>query len=148
MTRLLNISQDEFIRTTEPRHARAVQALWQELERRGEIYLGRFAGWYAVRDEAFYDESELVDGQTGADRRRGRMGGGGELLLPAVGVAGPAAGVLRSQSRSIAPRSRRNEVISFVRGGLKDLSISRTSFTWGVPVPGQPGMSCMSGSTR
>ena len=62
MTRLLDISNDDFIRTTEPRHVRGVQALWQELERRGEIYLGRFAGWYSVRDEAFYDEGELVDG--------------------------------------------------------------------------------------
>ena len=69
MTRLLNISHDDFIRTTEPRHTRAVQAIWRELERRGEIYLGRFAGWYSVRDEAFYEESELVDGKapTGAD---------------------------------------------------------------------------------
>ncbi len=69
VARLFNVSYDEFIRTTEPRHTRAVQALWQELDRRGEIYLGRFAGWYAVRDEAFYDESELVDGKapTGAE---------------------------------------------------------------------------------
>ena len=65
MTQLLNISNDDFIRTTEPRHVRGVEALWQELERRGEIYLGRFAGWYAVRDEAFYAESELIDGPGG-----------------------------------------------------------------------------------
>src|SRR6185369_9690156 len=69
MRRLLNISNDDFIRTTEPRHIRGVQALWSELEKRGEIYLGRFAGWYSVRDEAFYEESELIDGKapTGAD---------------------------------------------------------------------------------
>src|SRR5260370_40950521 len=69
MTQLLNVSNDDFIRTTEARHIRGVQALWQELERRGEIYLGRFAGWYSVRDEAFYDQSELVDGKapTGAE---------------------------------------------------------------------------------
>jgi methionyl-tRNA synthetase len=69
MTRLLDITADDFIRTTEARHVRGVQALWQELERRGEIYLGRFAGWYSVRDEAFYDEGELVDGKapTGAE---------------------------------------------------------------------------------
>src|ERR671934_911834 len=65
MTQLLNISNDDFIRTTEPRHVRGVQALWQELESRGEIYLGTFAGWYAVRDEAFYAESELIDGPGG-----------------------------------------------------------------------------------
>ena len=142
MTRLLNISNDDFIRTTEDRHIRGVQALWQELERRGEIYLGRFAGWYAVRDEAFYDESELVDGPqgrklapTGADiewveeeNYFFRLSAWQDRLL-AFYEANPEA---------IAPRSRRNEVISFVKSGLNDLSISRTSFSWGVPVPGDP----------
>jgi methionyl-tRNA synthetase len=138
MTRLLNISNDDFIRTTEERHFRGVQALWQELERRGEIYLGRFAGWYSVRDEAFYAESELVDGKapTGAevewleeDNYFFRLSAWQDRLL-AFYDANPEA---------IAPRSRRNEVISFVRSGLNDLSISRTSFSWGVPVPGHPG---------
>jgi methionyl-tRNA synthetase len=137
MTRLLDISHDEFIRTTEPRHARAVQAIWRELERRGEIYLGRFAGWYSVRDEAFYDESELVDGKapTGAEVQWleeenyfFRLSAWQERLL-AFYEANPEA---------VAPRGRRNEVISFVRGGLRDLSISRTSFTWGIPVPDDP----------
>src|SRR4051795_2432767 len=69
MARLMNLTNDDFIRTTEPRHIRSTQALWQELVRRGEIYQGSFAGWYSVRDEAFYDESELVKGKapTGAD---------------------------------------------------------------------------------
>jgi methionyl-tRNA synthetase len=142
MARLLDISNDDFIRTTEPRHIRAVEALWRELERRGEITLGRFAGWYAVRDEAFYDESELVDGPDGRRAPSGaevewveeenyffRLSAWQDRLL-AHYEANPEA---------IAPRSRRNEVISFIRGGLKDLSISRTSFTWGVPVPGHPG---------
>jgi methionyl-tRNA synthetase len=138
VTRLLNVSHDEFIRTTEPRHTRAVQALWRELERRGEIYLGRFSGWYAVRDEAFYDESELVGGRapTGAEvewleeeNYFFRLSAWQDRLL-AYYDANPHA---------VAPRGRRNEVISFVRGGLNDLSISRTSFTWGVPVPGHPG---------
>jgi methionyl-tRNA synthetase len=143
MTRLLNISNDDFIRTTEPRHLRGVEALWQELERRGEIYLGRFAGWYAVRDEAFYGESELVDGPngkklapTGADvewleeeNYFFRLSAWQDRLL-AWYEANPDA---------VAPRSRRNEVISFVKSGLNDLSISRTSFSWGVPVPGHPG---------
>ena len=138
MTQLLNISNDDFIRTTEDRHIRGVQALWQELERRGEIYLGRFAGWYSVRDEAFYTESELVDGKapTGAevewfeeDNYFFRLSAWQDRLL-AFYEANPEA---------IAPRSRRNEVISFVKSGLNDLSISRTSFSWGVPVPGHPG---------
>ena len=138
VSRLLNISDDEFIRTTEPRHTRAVQALWRELERRGEIYLGRFAGWYAVRDEAFYDESELVGGRapSGAEvewleeeNYFFRLSAWQERLL----------GYYEANPDAVAPRGRRNEVISFVRGGLQDLSISRTSFNWGVPVPGHPG---------
>jgi methionyl-tRNA synthetase len=137
MDRLLNISYDDYIRTTEERHIRGVQALWRELERRGEIYLGRFAGWYCVRDEAFYEESELVDGKapTGAEvewleeeNYFFRLSAWQDRLL-AWYEANPEA---------IAPRSRRNEVISFVRGGLNDLSISRTSFSWGIPVPGNP----------
>ena len=138
MTRLLNVSQDEFIRTTEPRHTDAVQALWQELERRGEIYLGRFAGWYAVRDEAFYEESELVGGRapSGAEvewleeeNYFFRLSAWQDRLLAYYEI----------NPEAIAPRGRRNEVISFIRGGLQDLSISRTSFAWGVPVPGHPG---------
>jgi methionyl-tRNA synthetase len=141
MDRLLDISYDDYIRTTEERHIRGVQALWQELQRRGEIYLGRFAGWYCVRDEAFYDESELIDGPDGRRAPTGaevewleeenyffRLSAWQERLL-AFYEAHPDA---------IAPRSRRNEVISFVRAGLKDLSISRTSFSWGIPVPGNP----------
>jgi methionyl-tRNA synthetase len=141
MGRLLNISNDDYIRTTEPRHIRGVQALWRELERRGEIYLGRFAGWYSVRDEAFYDESELIDGPNGRVAPTGaevewleeenyffRLSAWQDRLL-AWYEAHPDA---------IAPQGRRNEVISFVKGGLKDLSISRTSFTWGVPVPDDP----------
>src|SRR3954466_7346458 len=138
MSRLMNISNDDFIRTTEPRHIRSCQALWRELEQRGEIYLGLFAGWYSIRDEAFYDESELVGGKapTGAEvewveeeNYFFRLSAWQDRLL-AWYEAHPDA---------IAPRSRRNEVISFVRSGLKDLSISRTSFTWGIPVPGHPG---------
>jgi len=135
MAALMNVSNDDFIRTTEPRHVRGVQALWQELERRGEIYLGRFAGWYAVRDEAFYEESELVDGKapTGAEvewveeeNYFFRLSAWQDRLL-AHYEANPDC---------IAPKSRRNEVVSFVKGGLRDLSISRTSFAWGIPVPG------------
>jgi methionyl-tRNA synthetase len=138
VARLLNVSYDEFIRTTEPRHTRAVQALWRELDRRGEIYLGRFAGWYAVRDEAFYDESELVDGRapTGAEvewleeeNYFFRLSAWQDRLLA----------YYEEYPEAVAPRGRRNEVVSFIRGGLKDLSISRTSFTWGVPVPEHPG---------
>jgi methionyl-tRNA synthetase len=141
MTRLLGISNDDFIRTTEARHIRGAQALWQELERRGEIYLGRFAGWYSVRDEAFYDESELVEGPAG---RRAPSGAEVEWLEEDNYFFRLSAWQDRlldhydAHPDAVAPRSRRNEVISFIKAGLKDLSISRTSFSWGIPVPGDP----------
>src|SRR5262249_1187007 len=137
MSRLMNISNDDFIRTTEPRHIRSCQALWLKLVEAGEIYLGKFAGWYSVRDEAFYDESELKDGKapSGAEvewleeeNYFFRLSAWQDRLL-AYYEANPEA---------LAPRSRRNEVVSFVKAGLRDLSISRTSFSWGIPVPGNP----------
>jgi methionyl-tRNA synthetase len=140
MTAAMGISNDDFIRTTEARHVVACQDLWRRLEARGEIYLGGYDGWYAVRDEAFYDESEL------------KTGPNGEKLAP---TGAPVEWVVEPsyffrlsawQDRLlqfyeehpdfIAPNTRRNEVLGFVRGGLKDLSISRTSFSWGIKVPG------------
>ena len=140
LTRLDGLSNDDFIRTTEERHKRACAALWQRLVEKGQIYLGHYEGWYAVRDEAFYgpDEIEERDGQRYAIASGApvewtqepsyffRLGDWGEKLL-AFYEANPDF---------IAPQSRRNEVLSFVRAGLQDLSISRTSFRWGVPVPG------------
>ncbi|MDB5407624.1 MAG: metG [Rhodospirillales bacterium] len=137
MSKLMNISNDDFIRTTEERHTKACQVLWEELIKRGEIYLGTFAGWYSVRDEAFYAESELVDGKapTGAEvewveeeNYFFRLSAWQDRLL-AFYDANPDF---------IAPKSRRNEILSFVKGGLNDLSISRTSFSWGIPVPNDP----------
>ncbi|WBV41531.1 methionine--tRNA ligase [Pseudoroseomonas cervicalis] len=135
----MNYSNDDFIRTTEERHKLACAALWKRLEERGEIYLGHYEGWYAVRDEAFYGPDEITekDGQkfapTGAPvewvREPSyffRLSNWQEKLL-AFYEANPDF---------IAPASRRNEVISFVKSGLTDLSISRTSFKWGVRVPG------------
>src|SRR5215475_3367668 len=113
MTSLLDISNDDFIRTTEPRHVRGVQALWGELERRGEIYLGQFAGWYSVRDEAFYDASELVDGKapSGAEvewleeeNYFFRLSAWQERLFD----------FYEANSAPIAPPSGRNHVIRFV----------------------------------
>jgi methionyl-tRNA synthetase len=140
MGRSLNISNDDFIRTTEERHKRACAALWQRLLDAGDIYLGSYDGWYAVRDEAFYDESELVTRPDGT-----RIAPTG---APVEWVREPSYFFRLSQWQDrllahyeanpdfIAPSSRRNEVISFVRGGLHDLAISRTSFRWGVKVPG------------
>ncbi|MEI6729873.1 MAG: methionine--tRNA ligase [Pseudomonadota bacterium] len=133
LTGLMNISNDDFIRTTEPRHIESAQAIWEKMEQNGYIYLGSYAGWYAVRDEAFYQESELVGGKapTGAEVEWVeepsyffKLSQFGDKLLE----------FFEQNPSFIMPATRRNEVISFVKGGLKDLSISRTSFKWGIPV--------------
>ena len=139
----LNVSYDRFIRTTEPGHHEASQTLWRAMEASGDLYLDRYEGWYSVRDEAFYDEKELVAGE------------GGEKLSPQgtpvewtaeeswfFGLSKyqqPLLDLYASNPDFIRPESRRNEVMRFVEGGLSDLSVSRTSFDWGVPVPGSPG---------
>ncbi|MCC6468169.1 MAG: methionine--tRNA ligase, partial [Alphaproteobacteria bacterium] len=140
LAKAMNFSVDDFIRTTEPRHVAASQAIWQALVKSGDIYLGSYAGWYAVRDEAFYTEGELIESPPG--RKVAPTG------APVEWVEEPSYFFKLSawQDRLlkfyeenplfILPASRRNEVISFVKGGLKDLSVSRTSFKWGVPVPG------------
>lgn len=142
LARAMNFSNDDFIRTTEPRHVRAAQAIWQRLIEREEIYLGSYAGWYAVRDEAFYAESELTKREDGSYVAPSgapvewveepsyffRLSAWQERLLD----------FYEKHPDFIAPPSRRNEVVSFVRGGLLDLSVSRTSFNWGIEVPGDP----------
>lgn len=135
MATLMNISADDFIRTTEPRHIASAQALWQRMQERGHIYLGSYAGWYAVRDEAYYAESELVNGKapTGADVEWVEEP---SYFFNLSKWQDKLLDWYEKNPDAIAPASRRNEVISFVKGGLKDLSISRTTFSWGVPVPG------------
>src|SRR5262245_24833449 len=142
MTRLMNISNDDFIRTTEPRHVKSCQALWEKLVEKGEIYSGTFAGWYSVRDEAFYDESELVVGPDGTKKAPT----GAEVdwveeenfFFRLAAWQDRLVAFYEANPDFIAPRARRNEILSFVKGGLKDLSVSRTSFSWGIPVPGNP----------
>ncbi|MPZ11055.1 MAG: methionine--tRNA ligase [Kiloniellaceae bacterium] len=143
LSQLLNFSNDDFIRTTEERHKVSCQALWRKLVAAGDIYLGSYAGWYAVRDEAYYAESELTDGPNGAKIAPSgaecewveeesyffRLSSWGERLQK----------FYDDNPDFILPPSRRNEVVSFVKGGLKDLSISRTTFSWGIPVPDAPG---------
>jgi methionyl-tRNA synthetase len=134
---VLGISHDKFIRTTAADHKAAVQHLWTVLSDKGYIYKGTYEGWYSVRDECFYTESELVDGKapTGAavewvakeESYFFKLSAFQDALLQHYEVENPDF---------IAPEGRRNEVLSFVRSGLRDLSISRTSFQWGVPVPG------------
>jgi methionyl-tRNA synthetase len=137
LARRLNISNDDFIRTTEPRHIAACQALWRTLVAKGEIYLGAYEGWYSVRDEAFYTESEIVDGKapTGAPVEWVKEP---SYFFRLSAWADRLLAFYEAHPDFIGPESRRNEVVSFVRGGLKDLSVSRTSFNWGVPVPGDP----------
>ena len=113
------------------------------MQEAGDIYLDKYSGWYSVRDEAYYDESEtrLDDkGQRARPARHaGRMGRGGELFLPPVRLSPTSCSSSTSEHPDfVLPKERMNEVASFVRGGLQDLSISRTTFDWGVPVPGNP----------
>ena len=140
MVERMNCSNDDFIRTTEERHHRASAAIWERMEADGDIYLDKYSGWYSVRDEAYYDEDETRLDEQGRARRpaghAGRMGRGGELFLPALGLSGQAARPLCAAPDFVLPKERLNEVASFVKRGLQDLSISRTTFDWGIPVPG------------
>ena len=143
MARALNISNDRFIRTTEPAHYAASQALWRAMQANGDIYSGRYEGWYSVRDEAFYDEKELIEGEGG--QRLSPQGTPVEWTVEESWFFRLSAYADRllahydAHPDFIRPESRRNEVVSFVKGGLSDLSISRTSFDWGVPVPDADG---------
>jgi methionyl-tRNA synthetase len=135
LNKIMNFSNDDFIRTTEVRHKTAVQALWKKLQDNGHIYLGKYAGWYAVRDEAFYAEAELVNGMapTGAEVEWVEEP---SYFFNLSQWQDKLLQFYEDNPQFILPLSRRNEVINFVRGGLTDLSISRTSFKWGIPVPG------------
>ncbi len=138
----LNISYDAFERTTGERHKAASVALWEAMAANGDLYLDRYEGWYSVRDEAFYDESELVEGE--GDAKLSPQGTPVEWTKEETwffrlsSYQDKLLALYRDNPDFIRPESRRNEVIRFVEGGLKDLSVSRTSFDWGVPVPGSP----------
>lgn len=139
----LNLSNDDFIRTTEQRHFDSVQEIWRRMARNGDIYEGAYEGWYSVRDEAYFDEAELTDGE------------GGKKLAPSgaevtwvrepsyffrlSAYQEPLLKFFEEHPDFIAPEERRNEIVSFVKSGLRDLSVSRTTFDWGIPVPDAPG---------
>jgi methionyl-tRNA synthetase len=136
----LNVSYDRFIRTSQPDHYRASQAIWKAMEERGDLYLDRYEGWYSVRDEAYYEPDELTTAEDGS-----KLSPQGTPVEWTVEESWffklskyqqPLLDHYAANPEFIRPESRRNEVIRFVEGGLKDLSISRTSFDWGVPVPG------------
>jgi len=139
----LNISYDRFIRTSEAEHHRASQAIWQAMADNGDLYLDRYEGWYSIRDEAFYDEKELTEGEKG--EKLSPQGTPVEWnveeswFFRLSRYQEPLLRLYAENPDFIQPESRRNEVLRFVEGGLSDLSVSRTSFDWGVKVPGSDG---------
>ncbi len=139
MDEALNISFDRFIRTSEPAHHRSTQELWKRMQANGDIYLDSYAGWYSVRDEAYYAEDETTVGEDKV--RRGPQGTPVEWVEESsyffkLSAYQDKLLALYEATDFIGPESRKNEVTSFVKGGLKDLSISRTTFDWGIKVPG------------
>ncbi len=140
MAEVLGASNDDFIRTEEPRHHRASQAIWEAMAANGDIYKGSYAGWYSVRDEAYYGEEETEVRDDGV--RYGPQGTPVEWVeeesyfFRLSAYQDRLLKLYAEQPDFIGPVERRNEVVSFVRSGLKDLSVSRTTFDWGVPVPG------------
>jgi len=142
MDERLNVSFDRFIRTTEEQHHRSSQEIWRRMEKNGDIYLDSYSGWYSVRDEAYYAEEETTLGADGV-----RLGGQGTpvewveektYFFRLSAYQDKLLALYEQQPDFIGPDTRRNEVISFVKSGLRDLSISRTTFDWGIKVPGSP----------
>ena len=137
----LNARADDIVRTTQDRHSRASQEIWSRMERKGDIYLSKYSGWYSVRDEAYYDESEL------AERDGKRFAPTGtpvewveeeSYFFRLSAYADRLLAHYEAQPDFITPEKYKNEIVAFVKRGLNDLSISRTTFDWGVPVPGDP----------
>ena len=142
MERSLGCSFDRFIRTTDPDHKVSTDELWRRMEANGDIYLAKYSGWYSVRDEAFYGEEETTLQPDGT-----RLGGQGtpvewveeeSYFFRLAKYQDALLKLYDDVPDFISPETRRNEIVSFVKGGLEDLSISRTTFDWGLPVPGDP----------
>lgn len=139
LTKILNLSNDDFIRTTEPRHHESVNEIWNRLVVSGDIYLDKYSGWYSVSDEAFYDDDEITD----SNGKKVALSSGSvvdwvEEESYFFKLSKWSDKLIEHYSNNkdfILPLTRRNEVINFVKKGLKDLSVSRTSFSWGIPVP-------------
>ena len=139
LTRILNLSNDDFIRTTEERHYKSVEEIWNRLIDSKDIYLGKYSGWYSISDEAYYEDDEIIEENNKKVAKSSgssvdwveedsyffKLSKWGDKLLE----------LYKKNPKFILPASRRNEVIKFVEKGLKDLSVSRTSFSWGIPVP-------------
>ncbi len=143
----LGISFDRFIRTTDSDHKALCQQLWQRMADKGDLYLGRYEGWYSVRDEAYYDEAELVDADDASGQKLKLSPNGAPVewtveeswFFKLSAYAQPLLELYENHPEFLQPSSRLNEMRAFVANGLNDLSMSRTSFDWGVPVPDSPG---------
>jgi methionyl-tRNA synthetase len=139
LSKILNLTNTDFIRTTEKRHKLSVQNLWTELEKNDDIYLSKYSGWYSVSDETFYteDEIEKIDGKKQAILSKSPVEWMDEesYFFRLSKWEKPLLDYYKNNPDFISPKSRKNEVISFVKSGLKDLSVSRKSFSWGIPVP-------------
>ena len=139
LSKTLNLTNSDFIRTTEDRHKKSVEFLWNELKKNGDIYLSKYSGWYSVSDEAFYNDDEIED----LDNKKVAISS--KSLVEWVDEESyffklskwekPLLKFYKDNPDFISPKSRKNEVISFVKSGLKDLSVSRKSFSWGIKVP-------------
>ena len=139
LSKTLNLSNTDFIRTTEDRHKKTVQHLWSLLEKNDDIYLSNYSGWYSVSDEAFYNEDEIeeIDGKKIAKSSKSNVEWIEEesYFFRLSKWQKPLLEFYENNPDFILPESRKNEVISFVKSGLKDLSVSRKTFKWGIPVP-------------
>ena len=139
LSKTLNLTNTDFIRTTEKRHQESVQYLWKELEKNDDIYLSKYSGWYSVSDEAFYNEDEIeeTDGKKIAILSKSSVEWIEEesYFFRLSKWQQPLLDYYKNNPDFIAPESRKNEVVSFVKGGLKDLSVSRKTFSWGIKVP-------------
>ena len=139
LTKTLNLSNTDFIRTTEQRHKKSVQYLWEELKKNDDIYLSKYSGWYSVSDEAFYNDDEIED----VDNKKIAISSKSQVewvdeesyFFRLSKWEKPLLDFYDENPDFISPETRRNEVISFVKNGLKDLSVSRKSFSWGIKVP-------------
>ncbi|MDC3127639.1 methionine--tRNA ligase [Candidatus Pelagibacter bacterium] len=139
LCKTLNLSNDDFIRTTEPRHYKSVEKLWKKLVDSGDIYLDKYSGWYSISDEAFYDEDEIKE----INGNKVSISSGSKVewveeesfFFKLSAWSNDLLKYYKTNKDFISPKSRRNEVVKFVEKGLKDLSVSRTSFTWGIKVP-------------
>jgi methionyl-tRNA synthetase len=142
MGEMLNARADDIVRTTEPRHIRASQAIWERMAANGDVYLSKYAGWYSVRDEAYFDEGELTDGPDG--KKLAPSGAPVEWVeeesyfFRLSNYADKLLAHYAAYPEFVTPEKYLNEIVAFVKRGLADLSISRATLKWGVPVPGDP----------